>query len=292
MEFRYAGLDPRLEALRPGGRLSFRTMPNGLVLIDRWVIRMASFEPDTMYDVRTHTSIVTDWPLPSEAGGELAHATWAGGLSWHASLGRLRVHAVTDSGAPAAGTFVRLLDTHYRGRTDSAGNVEIGDLVPGPYSLVVVDPQLAELNLELATGVRFVAVRDSTVWREFRVPTAADTTAKRCSNDSRNAWRDSVRAPTIARQHFVKVLGRVLTADGQPVGGVEISLKEFLPPPLPDLLLARYTTGTDGLFQFCLPTLRRGMMVSFRASTPTWSAAPVVRRLVDEVTIVRIPFPP
>ena len=279
LEYRYAGLDRLLETSDPGGRLSFRTMPNGLVLIDRWVIRMVGVEPDTTRDAALEVYRVRDRPFISEAGGELAHATWPDGHAWHASLGRLQLHAVTDSGTPATGTVVRLLDTHYRVVTDSAGNLEIADLVPGPYSLMVLDPRLSDLNLELATDVRFVAARDSTVSRDFRVPTAIDTTMTRCLADARIG-------PTL-------VLGRVLTADGKPVDGVRITLKETLPPSAPraEAVLDRYTTGTDGLFQFCASPQQREPILRIEASHDEWSAVRVFRS-TERLTIVRLVFQP
>ena len=59
---------------------------------------------------------------PQESGGELAHAAWANGASWQASLGTLRGHATTRAGVPAAGTRVRLEDTDYGATADERGS--------------------------------------------------------------------------------------------------------------------------------------------------------------------------
>src|SRR5687768_4557447 len=40
IEYRYVGVNERMEPFRPGGRTSFRALPNGVVAIDQWTIRI------------------------------------------------------------------------------------------------------------------------------------------------------------------------------------------------------------------------------------------------------------
>jgi len=40
MDFHYVGLDPQITALSPAGRLSFRELSNGVVIIDQWSLRL------------------------------------------------------------------------------------------------------------------------------------------------------------------------------------------------------------------------------------------------------------
>lgn len=44
LEFRFTGLEPAFENARAGGSLTFRTMPNGLVYIERWTMRLPEVE--------------------------------------------------------------------------------------------------------------------------------------------------------------------------------------------------------------------------------------------------------
>ena len=139
-------------------------MPNGVVLIDRWTLRLVGVDADTVFSAEAGRLVPRVWYFNAEAGGELAHATWPDGQAWHASLGRVRLHAVTRTGVPVEGVVVCLRDTHYRGHTGFTGDVEIVDLVPGPYTI------LLGAQCDIAAGVGFVAARDSTVRLELRVP--------------------------------------------------------------------------------------------------------------------------
>lgn len=246
--FHYRGLDAETERHRPGGRIAFRTMPNGLVLIDSWHLRLVGVEQIPHYDPRSQRTYDRFWSFYTDVGGELASAKWPD-REWHASLGRLRLHAMATDGTPVPGITLHLHDTHYRATADSSGVVEMADLVPGPYSLMVVDPRLAPLDLELPTGVRFVAARDSTTERNFRVPTAEDYTYQRCLADRRTSPGDRL------------ILGRVFSPDGPPVVGIEVYLTRADAPRR----LGTARTDADGLFQFCLRAEDGGFPVALEA---------------------------
>jgi hypothetical protein len=139
IEFRYVGLPGHTDRFNPGGRVSFRQMTNGVVLIDSWYLRGVATGLDTINSAITHTR---DYIFPRETGGVLARATWPDGQSWHASLATVRIHAVTAGGRPAAGTTVAFPGTPYRGTLDANGDATITDVLTGPYQLTF-DPQLA-----------------------------------------------------------------------------------------------------------------------------------------------------
>src|SRR5262249_49845107 len=153
IEFRYLGLDRRIEAFRPGGRIVFREMPNRTVLIDQWSLRLISTEYDTI-QVGGQEQIRTRFHA-TEAGGELARAKWPNGTSWRGSLGGVRIAARTSANAPSPGTIVHLPDTPYFGVADNNGSIEISDFLPGPYSVAIVDARLATLGLEIPTALNF-----------------------------------------------------------------------------------------------------------------------------------------
>src|SRR5688500_11373017 len=100
IEFRYVGLDLRMDPFSPGGYVSFREMPNGSVMIDRWSIRTVGVKdgpPDFgAYSVR-FTSDVRLGPQEDprlfglDGVGELASVEFPDGYSWRAKLGTARL---------------------------------------------------------------------------------------------------------------------------------------------------------------------------------------------------------
>ncbi|MBV9881222.1 MAG: carboxypeptidase regulatory-like domain-containing protein [Gemmatirosa sp.] len=251
LEFRYVGLDRRVAALSPGGRLSFRDLANGITVIDRWSMRLVSGElaagADGPFSRSTSRLHVT------EVGGELATAAWPNGYAWSAPLGTLRLHTVTHDGRSAAGTVVRLDDTDYEATADSAGVAEIPHLLPGPYAVSIADPRLAALGVPLATPLRFVAERDSVATRRLEVATAEDFTAARCLSDRS-------RTKTADTSGTGWLLGRVSTPDGRAADGARWTIRDREG----SLLVEGGRVGGDGLFHWC--RLARGTPIVVEAS--------------------------
>jgi hypothetical protein len=245
IEFEYVGTSRSAAPFRPGGRVSFQTMPNGVVLIDRWWLRLVSAERDTTIDPRGNLAGRL-WLYADETGGELASARWRDGTEWKAPLGALRIQATNHEGRPAAGAVIALAATHYFGAADARGQVEIRDLLPGPYVVRVIDPQVAVLGIGLPTSLRFVAARDTTTLARLLVPTAKEFAIERCSAAGQKTSRGGAFA----------ILGRVVTRKGEPVKGAKVSVATRMVIPQIDgsnlLWLKDYwTTGSDGLFQMC-----------------------------------------
>jgi carboxypeptidase family protein len=271
MEFRYLGLDNVTEQLEPGGRVSFREMSNGVVLIDRWSLRIIG-AADTSVDTKTGVSVHRGM-LIQEVGGELAHARWPDGHEWSAPLGKLRVAVVDHRGTPARGRMIGLDSTDYRAVTDVAGIAELEHLVPGPYRVIVVDPALTPLGITLHTGLEFTAVRDSTLRFDLDAPTAEDFVGELCRQE-----KDGERGPWL--------LGRVTTVDGQGLGDVRWRLARGSNgswQPVAD----RGRTGASGLFHFC-----RHLTVGEAIRVEAWREGdvPVVstHRVSEQITVVAI----
>jgi len=287
IEFRYIGFDREIDALHPGGRVSFREMTNGSMLVDRWHLRLPAANYDTIPspDPRSGPAYVRRWLYAQESGGELAVASWPRGATWTAPLGRLRVRAVTHAGAPAVGTLVRLTNTQYVGRADSSGRIEIPRLLPGPYSLIIEEPRLAKIDVSLTTPISFTAVRDSTIERALEVPTGEDYARARCEEDKRSELLDSTY-----------LVGRVVDADGRPVPDVKVRVFIRADGDGPNDWvdgLDFYVTGTNGLFQLCPRAFgnKRGTRIRLVASrgnaTPTTLLLTIVR---SSLNVVEVPF--
>jgi hypothetical protein len=239
VEYKYLNVEAGARRFNPGGYVSFRSMKNGVVLIDRWRIRLVNATPDTTVDDKGHLRYY-DWVYAEEDGGELARASWPDGLEWSASLGALRLHAIAKDKKPATGTVISLVATHYYGTADANGIVEIKELLPGPYSVRVIDPRIAELGIGWSTSVSFIAKRDTTSLATLVVPTTESRIADQCVVNHQWNVRDSLFT-----------IGRVVTPDGKPVNDARIDLfaksseGNWLPAPV------YYVTGTDGVFSFC-----------------------------------------
>jgi hypothetical protein len=247
LNFRYVGLDRETTALAPEGRLSFRELPNGVVIIDQWSLRLAG-------DRAQQGGAVP------EIGGEIVRARWPDGSSWHASLGTVRLHVVDRQGRPASAASVELVDTDYRPRIDSSGTLELNDLLPGPYTAIVRDPRLVALGVPArTTTLRFIAARDSTKEALLEVETADDVARARCGAE----------VPTASRAW---VLGRVVTPNDQPVRDARWSIRdEFGATMVED-----GKVDADGLFQYCRLPMNARVNIDVWRDTKRASASRIV----------------
>ncbi|MES2178645.1 MAG: carboxypeptidase-like regulatory domain-containing protein [Gemmatimonadota bacterium] len=260
MTYRYAGFPSRIDRLDPGGLVAFRDLST-VSMIDNWSMRLIGAH----YDSTFRNTPTVERLYAYQRGGLVAHATWPDGRTWHADLGKLRAHVRTSNGKPAAGTVVRIPDTPYRATVDSAGFLELSDLVNGPYTLAVVDPRLEPIRFDLPTSYNFLAVNGTTVRDSIKIQTVEEAVALKCLSDKRYTVGDSIF-----------VLGRAIDRKGNLVGDVQISaftepsqtgvIEERGEPAALPHLIGGYTTGTNGLFQFCAPRLETGVTIRARLS--------------------------
>jgi hypothetical protein len=293
IEYRYVGLDPELTRYEPGGRVAFRALPNGVVLIDRWMLRLVGVEVDTVrrpFDQvgrGRETAATRDRAIMiGEVGGELARAVFEDGLTWVASLGTLALTVMDDRGAPRAGVNVRLDDTDYEATTDSAGKLEIVDLVPGSYSATIADKRLEPIDILLATPLSFAAARGQTVMRVLRAPTAEDYVADRCLKERKPVYFDGVRPP---RPGFSYLIGRVFSPDKQPVAGVWWTLSERNAGRLVELMFG-FQTGSDGMFVYCGLAVDSDILIEFRRNDML--SGSIARRVKDPLTVIATQMDP
>jgi hypothetical protein len=291
IEYRYLGVDPRAEPFGPGGRISFRTMPNGVVVIDRWAIRIVGGKGgagDPVSNIRLLTSsgqpIARDRSFYGvEVSGELARATWPDGASWVGPLGTLHLTAVDGDGNPAPGTVVRLRDTDYQATADSTGAIALPDLVPGPYAVAVVHPDLITLGITVPTTLEFVAARRWAILTRLEVPPMDEYVTERCRTGGDGSGLRSLALPGSGW-----LVGRV-TANGQPVADARWTLRSR------DLLGEHRVVndagvGLDGVFQYC--SLQRGGHVMIDVRAKGMAATSVSVTLTGQPTIVDVQMQP
>jgi hypothetical protein len=279
VEYRYLHVQRNAAAFHPGGTISFRSMKNGVVFIDRWSIRMVSAEEDTTIEANGRPRL-HDWLYAEEDGGELARATWLDGLTWHAPLGTLRLHAITKDGKSVPGVVLSLVATGYFGTTDVNGVLEIRDLLPGPYAVRIVDPRIAALGVGLPTPLKFRAARDTTALASVVVQNAESYLADRCV--ANHHW-------TVGDSLFT--IGRVVTPNGKPVNGAKVTFSSGMRDGRPVWNRVYYMTGTDGLFEFC-HEFAPGTEVVYRVSRNGASDVTTTRRFDERLQVVKIVVQP
>ena len=284
LEFKYVGLERALDAVGAGGSLSFHDMPNGVVMIDRWSLRLPSIRQDSLYDNRTSRFVQRSWVEAQETGGEVARAKWKD-QSWDAPLSTLRVRAFTHAKKPAVGTRVWLEDTDYTARTDANGDAVLGRLIPGPYKLVVIDSLLEPLGITLKTPVKLYAGRDSVYRATLDVPTANDFVEDRCRHDG--IWKVVPRR----RADAVWMIGRVLGADDAPLQGVaptaaQAGRAEIARDGMFANAVQSTRTGTDGIFEMCPTMFIVGDTARVRITQDGVPLTDFVHKLADTLTVL------
>jgi len=273
--FHYVGLDQQTSALSPEGRLSFRELSNGVVIIDQWSLRLASERRQsgrTLVGRTAEVSAMGARERPQEIGGEIARASWPDGYSWQAPLGTIRLRAVDGQGRPASGSVVQLLDTDYRATTDASGTFVLTDLLPGPYTASVRDPRLAALDVPSSTTLRLSAVRDSTIDARVVVESADDYVMRRCGYDGGLAGR-------------ARLLGRALRADGQPASEARWTMRD----EFGTVLVESGKVDGDGFFHSCQLPMNKSFTIDVWQNDKRANAS---RTTSDALTTLRVVLPP
>jgi hypothetical protein len=271
VDFKYVGLDELSEGFGAGGGVSFREVAPSIVLIDRWNLRLVGGRDSTRGGAPTSQAYTI-----SETGGELASAEWANGREWRGNLGELRVLGVTPSGAPARDMRVALTGTDYEVATDTSGVARFSHLVPGPYSLAVIDPRLSRIGLEIPTGFSFVAARDSVVTRQVMLQGAEDFAANLC------------RAGGKVAEESAWLIGRVGASNGAPAADAKWSVARG--DAAGWVAVAEGGPGSGGLFSHCR-NLKRGETVQVKAWRGRESPAVAVHVLSDRLNVLPVRLP-
>jgi hypothetical protein len=280
IEFLYRGFDRTLDRSRPGGHVEFRTMSNGITIIDRWHLRVPTRDPRAtgpMLPRRTVTSSRFANMIVQETGGELAKARWRDGTTWRASLGTVRMKLSDRSGKPDSGRVVRLDSTSYVATSDASGNVVITELVPGPYAVLVVDGRLEQIGVKVPVGISFFATRDTVVSLSIVTPTPFEFAQDICRTEG---------TPVGTAALF----GRVLNEDGSGAERVEITIDEVVSGQTLKRLAEGGHTGSDGIFRWC--ALERGMHIVLGTKRGNLKRTVEVPKLAAGLTVVQFALRP
>ena len=287
LEFEYTGLE-RL-ARGSGGELTFRVMPNGASMVQRWLIHSAILATDLE---NTAGGVVRRLPPRAdrsnvrllgyqETGGEVALAEWSNGLKWRAQFPQFRGIVVDSAERPVSGAVVRLVNFTFDDSliTDSIGRFNFPPLMLGYYRLFVSDSLLASYGFTGALPRSLVlGPDDETV--TLRLRSRRDLLRVACG-------RDATYVPGTA-----VILGRVLGSDGEPATDVHVDAAWRRPKPGESPVDVKRGANTDaeGRFVICGAAMDGGVDVN--TSTRRQSAGIHLESLKSDVTGITLVLKP
>lgn len=261
LEFHFTGLEPAAASAGSGGDMVFREMRNGVVVVERWNLHVASL---------SRPFIRLRAPIPKRArdnvrrvngmkdiGGELAEMSWLDSTSWHASLGTVRGRVVTvDDRTSRIGVIVRVDHTSLMAFTDSAGWFSFENVLPGPYTVSAADTVLAAYGATQAKSASVVVARDSVTELSITLPSRRAAIANLCK-DATQGQLDFASG--------LLLLGHVVLANGQPAPHANVRAKWFPPAAGAALHEQLFSGTTDSTGAFSVCGIPSAQPVSFRA---------------------------
>jgi hypothetical protein len=172
LEFTYVGRNAA-DNDRSGGRLSFGTADNGVVLVDEWSLHYpAKGKAMTAIGVsRATDGHLTSTPISTVdrqrlqmIGGSLLGAKWPDGTTLTRTLPSIR-GTVTDSvtSAPIGGAVVTLTRDGYLVQTGVDGGYAFSPLMPGRYSVTATDLAWARYGVQRAKSITVDAFGGATL---------------------------------------------------------------------------------------------------------------------------------
>ena len=210
-------------------------------MVDRWFIRSMSFEREMALD--DGEPLVSSLPIRPRDRRRTRKRRIPG---W-ADVARLAGHAShtrrQKCGRPATNIEIALPGTHYRATTDANGDAEIRELIPGPYSVEIVEPRAAEFDIRMPTPVKFIAVRDSVFRATVKV-------------SSLEEWMGGSPIKSLKACDTVFVLGRVVTTKGRPVARARVTFAALMKTGVWSVLDDHFTTGRGRRVYVVQPELR------------------------------------
>jgi hypothetical protein len=199
LDFLYENLTDTEMSAGVGGGFSFFTADNGVVLLDRWELRILAGvlqegPPEAMLYV----------PVVQVDGGQVVTAQWPDGASFKRvmpTIDGLVVEATT--GRPLGGVQLDGNNTSYQTTSAADGTFSFQDVFPGPYNVYAVDSWWAPFGLQ-RTSVTPTRVNDGAITHALRIelPSVGDAIRARCGR--------------MVGTGPILLAGRVIDADGNP----------------------------------------------------------------------------
>lgn len=194
LEFEYTGLEPVASTVNTGGMLSFRTMPNGVVMIDWWSLRLPvmvpTMAPSTIATPYSSAPVRSDLRADRrnlrvqevrQSGGELLAASWRDGTTLALEPARVVGRVVEKgTGKPRAGVVVSLVGTYEETKTDSSGAFVFTPVIPGKYTLAASDTMLSDLADARSASRSVDVARGDTVVAELTVSPLSEAILRAC----------------------------------------------------------------------------------------------------------------
>jgi Carboxypeptidase regulatory-like domain len=221
LEFRFTGLEKAAQRSEAGGELTFHTMPNGVVFIEQWVMRIPVMSPlppairsATRVDVREDTRRTERLDLQvvevREKGGEVVNAAWPDSTRWAAPTSRATGRLVEQgTGRPMENAMINLRGTADTVTTDADGGFSLWPVVPGHYVLDAADTTLVD----------YAPAR--TVSRSIDVRRARQTDVALELPPAIESLRQLCKGYKLPDRSSI-VVGRLTAPDGRPLGDAEV----------------------------------------------------------------------
>ncbi|MDB4876083.1 MAG: hypothetical protein JWM41_2529 [Gemmatimonadetes bacterium] len=277
LEFTFTGLESEVLNAHAGGGLTFRAMPNGVIVTERWKLHVPLFDARPIVIARGG-GIPLGQRVRATAmrdiGGELVGASWPDGTTWRATLATVggRVIAAAD-GRPLDGAAVRLDGTNRSTRSDSTGHFLFEDVLPGPYTVEAADTVLAEFGLAQSKGAAVIAERGLASEVAVELPSRSAAIARLCRAQKRSSSFDAADSSRI-------LLGQVVLTDARPAKNAGFRVAWRRPSgsvDSPPVALSGQTDST-GAFQVCgvpsgVPIVAMALRDSLRSPETTVTLA-------------------
>jgi hypothetical protein len=186
VDFHFTGPDSFRDG--PGGRVSFRTMSNGITFVESWNLRIpmlrvrmastGSVQAGRISSSHSEERVVDEI---YSVGGRVISVRWADSVSWAAPPTGI-TGSVTEGSTqrPVARVLVTLEGTADTVSGDSLGHFDVPLLIPGRYRMHVADTSLAAYARD-RTDVQTVQVTDGQVVSvRAELPPIGETIAQVC----------------------------------------------------------------------------------------------------------------
>jgi hypothetical protein len=287
IEFRYTNLEH--DARDAGGEIQYVTMPNGVPMIERWVIH----SPMLAFDVPSVPTGLARRDIPRaerrgarvvgfrEIGGQVLFATWTDGRRWVSDLPRIEGSIVDSRGAPVGGAVVWLRDSRDTVRADARGHFEFPPMPPGEYVVLASDSVLAADGIIRAIPTRTVLFTDQSATVKLEFHPRSEILRAVCPSQS-------------YRVGTGVLLARIVDSRGVPAANARVEVETVQLGAAGDTLGRRASrlgvASDEGRFVVCGAEIDRSLVL--RAYKGDEAAGIAISRWGDEVVSLSLSLKP